>query len=133
MMTNDFESEKIIEHWIESSDKDFKTMLDLVQTQNNNWALFIGHLVIEKLLKALYLKKTNQFPPLIHDLRRLCEKANVELDENQSLILDSITRFNIKARYDDYKQNFYKLCTDSFTHIWIEKIKECREWIKTML
>ena len=29
-MTNDFESEKIIEHWIESSDKDFKTMLDFI-------------------------------------------------------------------------------------------------------
>ncbi len=49
------------------------------------------------------------------------------------MILDSITRFNIKARYDDYKQNFYKLCTDEFTKEWIEKIKDCRLWIKSML
>lgn len=45
----------------------------------------------------------------------------------------TITRFNIKARYDDYKQNFYKLCTDSFTKEWIDKINEVRSWIKSML
>lgn len=132
-MNGELDAEKIITHWIESSEKDFKTMMDLYETKNNNWALFIGHLVLEKLLKALYFKKTNAFPPLIHDLRRICEKANIELDESQRITLDSITRFNIKARYDDYKQSFYLLCTDSFTIGWIEKIKECRLWIKTML
>lgn len=132
-MDSEFDTEKLINHWIESSDKDFKTMIDLYETKNNNWALFIGHLVIEKLLKALYLKRTNDFPPLIHDLRRICEKANIELDDNKKIILDSISRFNIKARYDDYKQSFYLLCTDNFTIEWIEKIKECRTWIKTML
>jgi len=132
-MSGVFDAENIFNYWIESSEKDFKTMLDLHETKNNQWALFIGHLVIEKLLKALYLKRTNDYPPLIHDLRRICEKANIELDDNQKIILDSISRFNIKARYDDYKQSFYTLCTDSFTNEWIEKIKECRLWIKTML
>ena len=56
-MNGEIDAEKIINHWIESSEKDFKTMMDLYETKNNNWALFIGHLVIEKLLKALYLKK----------------------------------------------------------------------------
>ena len=79
------------------------------------------------------MKSKNDFPPLIHDLRRICEKANIELDENQKIILDSISRFNINARYDDYKQVFYKLCTDSFTNEWIEKIKELRLCIKKKL
>lgn len=46
-MIEDFDKEKVIVHWIESSDKDFKTMIDLFQTNNNHWALFMGHLVIE--------------------------------------------------------------------------------------
>jgi len=132
-MAIEFDKERIVGHWIESSDKDFKTMMDLYRTQNNNWALFMGHLVIEKLLKSLYVKIMDEYPPLIHDLRRISEKANVKLDINQQILLDSITRFNINARYDDYKQSFYLLCTDSFTDEWIEKIKECRLWIKSML
>lgn len=132
-MDNEFDRERIVGHWIESSDKDFKTMIDLYNTQNNSWALFMGHLVIEKLLKSLYVKNKNEYPPLIHDLRRICEKANIEFDSNRKILLDSISRFNINARYDDYKQSFYLLCTDSFTTEWIEKIIDCRLWIKTML
>jgi HEPN domain-containing protein len=123
----------LIVFWIESSDKDFKTMEDLFRTRNFNWALFIGHLVIEKLLKALYIKEKGEFPPLVHDLRRICEKADIVINSEQQIVLDTITRFNINARYDDYKQSFYQLCTESFTTEWISKIKDCRQWIKTML
>jgi HEPN domain-containing protein len=132
-METGFKKSKHISYWIESSDRDFKTMLDLQNTRNNSWALFIGHLMIEKLLKALYVKTKNDFPPMIHDLRRICEKAGIEVDVSMQSILDSISRFNINARYDDYKQSFYQLCTDNFTSEWIGKIIECRKWIKSKL
>ena len=132
-MDNEFDKERLINYWVESADHDFKAMGDLFQTQNNNWALFMGHLVIEKLLKALYVKLKDEFPPMIHDLRRLCEKAGIDLDPSRQILLDSISRFNINARYDDYKQSFYQLCTDSFTMQWIDNIKICRLWIKKML
>ena len=124
----------IIEFWIGSSDKDFATMNDMYKTKHYDWALFMGHLCIEKLLKALYLKNTDEnHPPLIHDLRRIAEKSNLSLTKEQQIQLDSITRFNIRTRYDDYKQSFYKLCTIEFTNEWITKINKCRLWIKQML
>ncbi|MFZ4456663.1 MAG: HEPN domain-containing protein [Bacteroidales bacterium] len=132
-MAESFDIQRISNAWIESADKDYKTMLDLYKTKNNSWALFMGHLVIEKLLKALFVKTKGDYPPLIHDLRRICEKADVKLDMEQQIVLDSISRFNINARYDDYKQSFYKLCTDNFTSEWIEKIETCRLWIKEKL
>lgn len=132
-MADKIDSDQLIEFWIDSSEKDFKAMQDLFQTKNNHWALFMGHLVIEKLSKAIFVKNREDYPPLIHDLRRILEKAGVEIDDNKKIILDTVTRFNIKARYDDYKQNFYNLCTDSFTKEWIDKIKETRLWIKSML
>ena len=132
-MNDEFDKERIVNHWIESSEKDFKTMIDLYQTQNNNWALFMGHLVIEKLLKALYVKSKGEFPPMIHDLRRICEKADIELDLSRQILLDSISRFNINARYDDYKMSFQKTCTAEFSGIWIEELKNKRIWIKELV
>lgn len=79
------------------------------------------------------MKSKGEFPPMIHDLRRICEKAEIKLDMSHQILLDSISRFNINARYDDYKQSFYQLCTDSFTKEWIDKIKDCRLWIKAKL
>ena len=133
MPSENFDSKKLINYWIESSDHDFKTMMDLLNTRNYHWSLFMGHLVVEKLLKGLYIRKMDQFPPMIHDLRRICEKADILLNSNQVVILDSITRFNLNARYDDYKQEFYKLCTAEFTLKWIEEIKLMRIWIKNQL
>lgn len=94
-------AEKIFSHWIESSDKDFDTINHLFKSKDYHWSLFIGHLVIEKLLKAYFVNKKNSYPPFIHDLRRLAEAADLTLTEEQKTFFDTVTRFNIGARYDD--------------------------------
>ena len=66
--------ERFVKHWIESSDRDFKTMQNLYKSKDYCWALFIGHLVIEKLLKAFYIKNKQEHPIPIHDLTRIAAK-----------------------------------------------------------
>jgi hypothetical protein len=39
----------------------------------------------------------------------------------------------VNARYDSFKEDFYKRCTPEFSAEWIEKIKTLRLWIKKML
>lgn len=109
----------LIKYWIDSSDKDFLTMNHLFQKKDYHWSLFIGHLVIEKLLKAHYVKNVDNNPPYIHNLLRLAEKSNLQLSEDQKGFLVTVTTFNISTRYDDYKMDFYKTCTKKFTKKWI--------------
>ncbi len=123
----------LIKYWIESSDRDFETMEHLFEKNDYHWSLFIGHLLIEKLIKAYYVKNVDNQPPFIHNLLRLTEKTDLNLTEAQKDILTTITTFNIQARYDDYKQAFYKTCTKEFTEKWIEEIKGLRKWIKEKL
>lgn len=51
----------------------------------NTYCLFLGQMVIEKLLKALYAKnnKGDSYAPKTHDLLYLSEKLNIELTEEQ--------------------------------------------------
>jgi HEPN domain-containing protein len=125
--------DKIIQHWIDTSEEDFKTMLDLYKSKSFGWALFLGHISIEKLLKALYVKVKKEHAPFTHNLYRLAELCEIEMTDDYSDWLDKITAFNLHARYDDYKREFYSLCTPDFTRDWIEKIKLIRQWIKQML
>ena len=125
--------EKIKIHWIETSDDDFKTMNKLFESKSYNWALFVGHISVEKLLKALYVKVLGKHAPAIHNLYRLAELCETELSDEYSDWLDTITSFNINARYDDYRKEFYNLCTREYTESWIGKMKELRKWIKKML
>lgn len=125
--------EELISYWIESSDNDFRTMNHLFEKKDYNWALFVGHLIIEKLLKAYYVKNVDNTPPFIHNLLKLAEKSKIELSEEQKDILDTVSTFNLRSRYEDYKLEFYKMCSKRFTTKWIKKITEFRKWIKEQL
>ncbi len=91
----------------------------------------MGHLVIEKLLKAVYLKNTEDKtqPPRTHDLLLLAVRAKIDPSERQQDLLDMITTFNISARYPDYRYSFYKKCSCGYTEERISEIKELRKWL----
>lgn len=124
---------KIANHWIDTSNSDYKTMLNLFNSKDYHWALFLGHLVIEKLIKANIVKVKRQYPPFIHDLKRLSKLSEIDFTEEHLNWLNTITTFNLNARYDSYKQEFYKKCNKLFTEEWIAKIKELRLWINKTL
>lgn len=128
-------SEELVKYWIESSDRDYESMLKNFETKQYTWALFIGHLMLEKLLKALYSKKNtdNPYPPKIHNLNIIAEKSGLELDEKTTKILFTCNSFNISARYEDYKNEFYKKCTETYTKEQIKNIEEIRKWLKEKL
>ena len=115
MNNKDFDKEKLIRYWIDGSDDDFETMIAMFNSKKYNWSLFIGHLMIEKLLKALYIKVKSDYPPYIHNLLRLIEKADLEFTDDKKEQLITITAFNINARYDDYKMSFKQRCNFDFT------------------
>lgn len=118
------------EHWLEMADNDAETMQHLYQSGDRHWSLFLGHLVLEKLLKANIIKHTNDVAPFTHDLSRLAQILPLNFSIEQLDWLDTITTFNINTRYDDYKQAFFKKCTKEFTDEWLKKIKTLQEWIK---
>jgi len=123
----------IVQHWRNSSEQNYATMQNLLLTKEYSWALFMGHLVIEKLIKALYVRKLKQHPVFKHDLLLLISKTDIELPSNYDEWLDKVTTFNINARYDDYKQSFYNLCTPDFSNEWIDKIEILRKWLINQL
>jgi HEPN domain-containing protein len=108
-------------------------MLTLYRSKTYSWALFIGHISLEKLLKAYYVKAKKTHAPFTHNLYRLAELSEMELTEEHAEWLYNITTFNISARYDDYKKEFYAICTADYTKEWIDKIKQLRLWIKKQL
>ena len=120
-------------YWIASSDRDYQAMIHLHEKGDYTWSLFVGHLVVEKLLKACYVFNIDLVPPFTHDLVRLSEKAGISLSEDQKDLLDTISTFNISARYDDYRSTFHRKCTRDFTGKWIHEIEGVRLWLKDKL
>jgi HEPN domain-containing protein len=122
--------EEQVNYWVELSDDNYKSMNNMFNAGEYVWSLFVGHLSLEKLLKAYYVKMKQKKVPYIHDLYKLALECDLELSEEQKDSLQYITLFNIQARYEDYKRDFYKKCTKEFTINNIKRIKELRNWLK---
>jgi hypothetical protein len=94
----------------------------------------LGHLVLEKALKAHYVQgNENQMPPRIHNLVKLAERTTVPLSEELKLFLDEVTDFNLEVRYPGYKREFQRKCTREFCEKKFSKIKERYKWLKSLL
>jgi HEPN domain-containing protein len=89
--------------------------------------------MIEKLLKAYFVKVKSDYPPFIHNLLRLAERADLKLADGRKEDLATITAFNINVRYDDYGKSFKKRCTQEYTVEWVDKLKNLRLWIKKLI
>jgi len=125
--------EEQIRYWLDSADIDYTAMQHLMDAGDYSWALFTGHLVIEKLLKAWFVKQCDEPVPAIHNLLRIAEKSSLPLDQSRKEQLLLITSFNISARYPDYKLDFYRKCDREYTGRNIALIKELRSWLLSMI
>lgn len=119
-----------INYWQTAAFLDLTVAEDLFTLRRYNYCLFFSHLALEKLLKGLVYKKTNSHAPPIHDLKKLAERAKLPLTQIQKEEIDEMTTWNIKARYDSYKLEFYKKANKKFTTLWFSKAKEFYTWLK---
>lgn len=127
------EVKKYIEYWLSSAAHDLDVAETLFQNKKYDWCLFIGHLVIEKVLKAFYVRDNQKSPPWIHNLVRLAEHTKLPLTDVQRQFLADVNDFSIEARYPDIKQKFYQMCTGEFTEEQFSKIKEMYQWLLSQM
>jgi HEPN domain-containing protein len=127
------DKKKAVNYWLKSSANDWNVAKHLFKTKDYSYSLFLGHLTIEKILKALYVARYEKVPPFTHSLNLLAEKLSLKLTEEQIKLFNIISRFNIEARYADYKFTFWKRCTKEYTIRYLSKIEEIKEWLLSQI
>lgn len=80
-MDDQIDIDKTYNHWINTSDKDFNTMVHLYDSKDYHWSLFIGHIVIERLLKACVVKKAQKLAPFTQNLTKLAQQTGLQFSE----------------------------------------------------
>ncbi len=121
---------KQVNYWKKSSERSWETASGLFKIKRYDACLFFCHLTLEKSLKGLFIKKTKNLAPYIHDLAKLSNLAQLNLPPDQIQNLRIITTFNISTRYDDIKFEFYKKCTKKYTEKYFLITKKLFLWLK---
>ena len=119
----------LVKYWFESSAQDWETVNALMKTKRYMHALFFCHLSLEKYLKGMIAKK-DAVVPITNNLLILAEKGRIELTTEQAKLLYDVNSFNIRARYDDFKDSFYKRATPNYAKKYIIEIDKFITWLK---
>jgi HEPN domain-containing protein len=127
------EKEELQKAWLKSAIEDLETAKDLFKLRRFSGCLFFCHLVIEKTLKAIYIKVNDTYPPLIHKLAKLAIDSKVELTDEQVDNLNEITTFNVEARYDIFKEKLYKKANVSYATRYLQITMKLFTYFKTKL
>ncbi|MDR0858218.1 MAG: HEPN domain-containing protein [Oscillospiraceae bacterium] len=123
-----------VDYWFSIAEHDYKPMRNLFDSGNYDWCLYLCHLILEKLIKAVHSQKFPAVPVLkIHDLTRLCLKAEIPIDDRQEDLLEKFTGFQLAARYPEEKRDFYQVCTREFTLSALDEFEEIKEWLTSIL
>jgi HEPN domain-containing protein len=124
MSPEEFDAQAVAAYWFAEASEALTVADHLIERGDYSYALFFGHLAVEKELKGLHALRRGQHAPPIHNLLRLAKAAGVEPDQAQTELLLRITAFNIEARYPDLKHDFRRKCTAEYTAEQMTAIRE---------
>ena len=119
-----------IDYWKNTAAKDWKVVNVLFGTKYFVHALFYSHLVLEKLLKAHWVKDNeSNHPPKIHNLVYLLSKTKLNLQEDSIAFLEQMNLFQLEGRYPDYRTNINKVYKGKQTQEIIKEVNKVRKWL----
>ena|SRR5690606_25585955 len=117
-----------ISWWRNEALRNWETAVYLMTGKQNVFALFAFHLVIEKLLKAIWVKHNiDNTPPRQHDLTFIYNQTDLKLNSEWYDYLPTINTWNLESRYPDYKLKIYERANENYMKEHFEKISKLKE------
>ncbi len=126
--------DKITQQWLERAEYDLKTAESLFRIKNYLYVAFMCQQSLEKLLKA-NIASQGKLPPFVHNLLRLAEESNLleMLSKEHRNLLADMNPYYIKARYGEYKDSLYNICTFAKAKYFLTSTKELFLWLKARI
>ena len=119
-----------IEYWINNAKIDIETAELLINNGKILHGLFFCHLVIEKALKAIFVKEHEEIPPKSHNLIYLSEKLNLEFDDDTEIFLGILMKYQLEGRYPDFNPTV-PLSEKALNYL--QQTKTVLEWLEKKL
>ncbi len=120
---------KTIEYWIRSAEYDLDVANSLFENKKYHYALFFGHLAIEKILKGIFVKKKLEHAPFSHSLTILSREAELDIDGERLEKLAEFMEFYIEGRYPRDMEAVLRKCSENYTREKLGEIKEMYQWL----
>lgn len=121
---------KTTQNWINTSDYDFKTAESLLKAKRYVYVIFMCHLAIEKILKAIISELQNETPPYSHNLKRLAQLGKIDLPDDLKVFINEINLKSVPTRYPEDLEKLSRQLDSAAAKRYLLESKRILEWLK---
>lgn len=117
-------------NWIALADYDLETARYMLKTGRNLYVVFLCHLALEKVLKALVTETTQTIPFKTHDLILLVKKGGLDIPQEYLEFIGKINSASIPTRYPEDLERALKVYPKSIVRAYLNRTAEIIKWLK---
>jgi HEPN domain-containing protein len=121
---------KATENWLSQVDYDLATAEHMLHTGRYIYVVFMSHLALEKMLKALVTEETQRLPPRTHNLIDLAQQGNLNLSQTQRDFIGKINNANIATRYPADLAQLLTQYSAPVARTYLEQTREIITWLR---
>jgi HEPN domain-containing protein len=125
---------KIVTNWVKTSNYDLQTADAMYKAARYLYVVFMCHLAIEKMLKAILVHKyPEDIPPKIHNLINLMQKAEITLPEDLKDFFQRLDNVSVATRYPEDLRTLSKEFNQDTAKKVLTETKRMIKWLKQQL
>ena len=116
--------------WVDDADYDLGSAKAMLDSGRLFFVVFMCHLTIEKLLKALIVERDGVEPPRIHNLVALSARAAVALPTVHAGIVNELNNMSVVTRYPDGRRALAGVLTHDRAQDLFRRTTEFSRWFR---
>lgn len=123
------------DYWVELAEYDLETARVMLDTGRYLYVGFMCHQVIEKMMKAYYVKSQGEMPPYTHNLELIARKSSLagSLSQEQLSFIRRIEPLNVESRYPADRELLARALTPEKCWQILDQTTEMYRWIRQKL
>jgi HEPN domain-containing protein len=123
----------IPEKWMERAHYDLDTAQAMLDSGRLIYVLFCSQQAVEKALKSVIAKRTEESPPRIHNLGLLLERSSLNASSEQTDFLLDLSSYYIRSRYPEEAASFDQLVNHDMAQQVLDSTRSILQWIASAI
>jgi HEPN domain-containing protein len=121
---------KATENWLAQVDYDLATAEQMLRAGRYIYVIFMSHMALEKVLKAVLTEETRKLPPRTHNLIDLAQRAQLALSQEHQDFIGKINNASVVVRYPDDLSEMISQYSEVIARDYLQKARELIKWIR---
>jgi HEPN domain-containing protein len=117
-------------NWLATADYDLQTAVAMLKSKRYLYVVFMCHLAIEKMLKALWAETRYEYPPRTHDLLLLVRRLELTLPKRDLRFLGLIADASVPTRYPEDLKAMVKVYPRRTAASFLERTRRVMKWLR---